>query len=285
MNIIWLFEPHHDSKIKPEISSQLVKISETVMHLRNPWVSDSVFMAKLYLAMTIIAFAYCYMGLYNSNINYNLPGAKIYLIMALCAPAAFTPFLTYRIILIKNLSNFYADRANRKIYYRRFNTTITYDWNNLRGGLFTRTEFGGSGFSTSYALAFGPTPIDGRRHQKDCLWIDSNEPSEPDVKYVAAAWEYIRIFMNHGPDKLPPPRVVDWWHIPLHTICLTPRQAWLHYVPWRTGEAGEMQGKQNWLLPFWAISFPYNIILAICWFYLCQTFKIRAGLPPSELAT
>jgi len=77
-----------------------------------------------------------------------------------------------------------------------------------------------------YALAFAPRREDGSLHQKDCLWVDSNAPTEPGVKHVAEVWEYLRHFMAHGPDKLPPPCEPNWWHKPLHAICLTPADAW-----------------------------------------------------------
>ncbi|KPM58003.1 hypothetical protein HB4184_26995 [Pseudomonas putida] len=159
---------------------------------------------------------------------------------------------------------------------------FVFEWSNTGGGLFKRTENGGSSFSTSYALAFAPRRADGSLHQKDCLWVDSNEPTESDVRHVAEVWEYLRHFMAHGPDKLPPPGEPNWWHKPLHAICLTPAEAWRHYAPWRTGEPGEMQGKKNWQLPFWAVLFPYNLTVAICWYFICKLFNVRAAPPPAE---
>ncbi|MCI1041137.1 hypothetical protein HWD98_27050 [Pseudomonas putida] len=86
--------------------------------------------------------------------------------------------------------------------------------------------------------------------------------------------------MAHGPDKLPPSSEPNWWHKPLHAICLTPAEAWQHYAPWRTGEPGEMQGKKNWQLPFWAVLFPYNLTVALCWYFVCKLFNVRAAPPP-----
>ncbi|RII77914.1 hypothetical protein D0894_10540, partial [Pseudomonas monteilii] len=51
---------------------------------------------------------------------------------------------------------------------------------------------------------------------------------------------------------------------------------------WRTGEPGEMQGKKNWQLPFWAVLFPYNLTVAICWYGICRLFNVRAAPPPPE---
>jgi hypothetical protein len=200
----------------------------------------------------------------------------------LSVPLIFLPFLLYRIFFIKKLSDFYLSRATKKIYYFRVGKLFTFDWSNLGGGVFKRTEFGGSSFTISYALAFAPYREDGSLHLKDCLWIDSNEPTDPDIKHVAEVWEYLRHFMDHGPDKLPPPGEPNWWHKPLHAICLTPAEAWNHYAPWRTGEPGEMQGKKNWQLPFWAVLFPYNLSVAICWYVICRVFNVRAAPPPPE---
>ncbi len=218
----------------------------------------------------------------NHTINYKQDGAYVFIAIQLLGPLLFIPFLAYRIFFIKNLSDIYFNRLTQKIYYKRINRLIIFDWNNIGGGVFKRTEFGGSSFSTSYALAFAPRREDGSLHQKDCLWVDSNEPTEPGVKHVAEVWEYLRHFMDHGPDKLPPPGESNWWHKPLHAICLTPAEAWRHYAPWRTGEPGEMQGKKNWQLPFWAVLFPYNLSVAICWYGVCRLFNVRAAPPPAE---
>ncbi len=236
-------------------------------------------MGKLYCAITAISLIGFYpqilpivLDLYNESIALML--------LFLIFPFAFTPFLAYRIFFIKGLSTICLNRSTKKIYYQRLSKVFVFEWSNTGGGVFKRTEYGGSSFSTSYALAFAPRRADGSLHQKDCLWVDSNEPTEPGVRHVAEVWEYLRHFMNHGPDKLPPPGEPNWWHKPLHAICLTPAEAWQHYAPWRTGEPGEMQGKKNWQLPFWAVLFPYNLTVAICWYFVCKLFNVRAAPPP-----
>lgn len=206
----------------------------------------------------------------------------LFMITFLISPYVFTPFLFYRIYFIKGLSSFCFNRTSKKIFYQRLTKTLVFEWNNTGGGIFKRTEYGGSSFSTCYALAFAPYRADGSLHQKDCLWVDSNEPTEPGIQHVAEVWEYLRHFMDHGPDKLPPPDEPNWWHKPLHAICQTPAEAWRHYAPWRTGEPGEMQGKKNWQLPFWAVLFPYNLTVAICWYGVCRLFNVRAAPPPPE---
>jgi hypothetical protein len=108
----------------------------------------------------------------------------------LLMPFTFLPFLIYRIYFIKRLSSFCFNRATQKIYYQRLSKVLVFEWSNTGGGIFKRTEYGGSSFSTSYALAFAPRREDGSLHQKDCLWVDSNEPTEPGVKHVAEVWEY-----------------------------------------------------------------------------------------------
>ena len=282
MATLWLFNPGTKTNIKPKILGQLVDTTNFILRLRNPWVTDSVFMGKMYTAMCISTALFAYPPLLNDSTNYELDGAYEFLIMQIILPFIFTPFLAYRIFFIKNLSDIYLNRLTKKIYYNRIGKIFTFDWSNIRGGLFKRREFGGSSFTTSYALAFAPRRADGSLHQKDCLWVDSNEPTDSDVQHVAEVWEYLRHFMDHGPDKLPPPGEPNWWHKPLHAICLTPAEAWRHYAPWRTGEPGEMQGKKNWQLPFWAVLFPYNLTVAIAWYFICKLFNVQAAPPPVE---
>ena len=282
MATIWLFNPQTKTSINPKISGQLVGTTSFLLRLRNPWVTDSVFMGKMYTAMCIGTACFSYSHFLDDSINYELDGAYAFLVMQIILPFIFTPFLAYRIFFIRNLSDIYLNRLTKKVYYKRVGKVFTFDWYNIRGGLFKRREFGGSSFTTSYALAFAPRREDGSLHQKDCLWVDSNEPTDSDVQYVAEVWEYLRHFMDHGPDKLPPPGEPNWWHKPLHAICLTPAEAWRHYAPWRTGEPGEMQGKKNWQLPFWAVLFPYNLTVAIAWYFVCKLFNVRAAPPPAE---
>jgi hypothetical protein len=282
MAVIWIFNNDSNSGHKPAITGQLENLSTNTLTLRNPWVSDSVFMAKLYTSMTLALTLYFYPDIADPEYKAILLERTHSVMQYIFAPLIFTPFLAYRIHFIKKLSNFYFSRSAKKIYYQRGKKLIVFDWNKVHGGVFKRTEFGGSSFSTSYALAFAPPREDGSLHQKDCLWVDSNEPTESDIKHVAEVWEYLRLFMNHGPAKLPPPGESNWWYRPLHAICLTPAEAWRHYAPWRTGEPGEMQGKKNWQLPFWAVLFPYNLGLALCWYGVCRLFNVRAAPPPPE---
>ncbi|AIR90630.1 DUF6708 domain-containing protein [Pseudomonas cremoricolorata] len=284
MATLWMFNSHSDPGRKPAINGQISTVTGDTLLLHNPWVIDSVFMAKLYCAMFLCASTFTYPFLLaTENWRFNLIDLSVLIAMG-AFPFLFVPFLFYRIWFIKGLSTVCFNRSTRKIYYKRFRKLFVFDWDNTAGGLMQRTEFGGSSFSTSYALAFAPYREDGTLHQKDALWIDSNEPTESDVQYVAEVWEYLRQFMDHGPDNLPPPGPANWWHKPLHAICLTPAEAWRHYAPWRTGEPGEMQGKKNWQLPFWAVLFPYNITVAICWYGICKLFNVRAApLPPEAI--
>jgi hypothetical protein len=239
-------------------------------------------MGKLYCAIITISMIGFYPYLFDGEFMKYFESNPLLMTSFALTPFTFLPFLIYRIYFIKRLSGICFNRSTQKIYYQRLSKIFVFEWSNTGGGVFKRTEFGGSSFSTSYALAFAPRRTDGSLHQEDCLWVDSNEPTEPGVRHVAEVWEYLRHFMNHGTDKLPPPGEPNWWHKPLHAICLTPAEAWRHYAPWRTGEPGEMQGKKNWQLPFWAVLFPYNLTVAIAWYFVCKLFNVRAAPPPAE---
>ncbi|MCO7517982.1 hypothetical protein NJF44_24865 [Pseudomonas guariconensis] len=282
MAITWTFKTGSSTNYKPAIADQKTNLTENILCLRNPWVTDSVFMGKLYTAFVFTVALAFYPNLFTKDTWAPHTLDLIFIAGQALMPMPFFIPLLYRIYCIKRLSGFYFNRITKKIHYQRGKKLITFDWTKTEGGLFKRTEFGGASSTTSYALAFAPRRADGTLHQKDCLWVDSNEPTEPGIKHVAEVWEYLRHFMDHGPDKLPPPGEPNWWYKPLHQICLTPAEAWQHYAPWRTGEPGEMQGKKNWQLPFWAVLFPYNLSVALCWYVICRLFNVRAAPPPPE---
>uniref|UniRef100_UPI0022B2B152 DUF6708 domain-containing protein n=1 Tax=Burkholderia sp. IMCC1007 TaxID=3004104 RepID=UPI0022B2B152 len=274
MAIDWQFSSRVRTGLVPNIRDQLVSVDRDELCLRNPWIADSVFAGKMYTSLNIPMLGYLCRVLMEQK-TFDI----LFWTLLACAMifSIFTAAFTgYRIFLIKRLSNFYFNRTTRKIYYQRNKTLITFDWAQTEGGVFSRTEFGGRSFSTSYALAFGPRPAPGEEKNRTVLWVDSNAPNDPDPRYIAQVWEYIRQFMEQGPDQLPPPGERNWWYVPLHRICLTPAEAWRHYAPWRSGELGEWQGKKNWLLPMWLILFPYNLFSALCWYAVCRLFNVRS---------
>lgn len=113
MATTWVFNSTSDSGHKPAIAGQLASVSENTLCLRNPWVTDSVFMGKLYCAITVISLIGFYpqilpitLDLYNENIAIML--------LFLISPFPFVPFLIYRIYFIKNLSSFCLNRSTQK---------------------------------------------------------------------------------------------------------------------------------------------------------------------------
>lgn len=280
MRVTWIFNKSSQPSTTPAIRDQLVEINKKYLCLRNPWISDSIFMGKMYTATTILLIIFEAYVWSDSHIWYaddlNITLAALVII----APFFATPFLWYRIFLIKRLSHLYFDRNSKTIIYKRNKKNLTIDWRKCVGGYFVKTEFSGSSFTIDYGLAIAQCPEDGKMRQKDAIWFPSNNPGEDNPLYAQELWEYICRFMDHGPDNLPPPKEPDWWRIPLNTICLSPKQAWRHYAPWRTGEPGEMQGKKNWMLPFWLVLFPYNMFSALCWCAACWMFKVKSPPPP-----
>lgn len=280
MTINWEFSPKTTTGVAPAVHDQLFEVSDEVLVLRNPWITDSVFSGKLFTSTNLLTLGY---------LGWMLAGQKSYGAFFWTLVGCTLGFILlslvlsgYRISRIKRLSNFYFNRKLERVYYQCGKTLIEFDWARTQGGLFARTEFGGRSFSTNYALAFGPQPAAGQEKERIVLWVDSNHSNDPDPRYVAQVWEYIRQFMEEGPDKLPAPGEPNWWHAPLHRICLTPAEAWRHYAPWRSGEPGEMQGKKNWLLPMWLVLFPYNMFSALCWYAVCRVFNVRGAPPPLE---
>jgi len=280
MKITWLFTNTYRPSIRPAIGDQHAETNSRYLCLRNEWVSDSIFMGKMYTASTVLliileAYIWSDSHIWHAE-HFNTTLAALVII----APFFATPFLAYRIFLIKKLSHLYFDRTSKTIIYQRNKKTLTFDWKKCVGGFLQKKEFSGRSFTIEYALAIAERPENGKIKPQNAIWFPSNEPAECNPIYAQEVWEYICQFMDHGPDKLPPPKEPNWWYIPLHTVCLTPKQAWHHYAPWRTGEPGEMQGKKNWMLPFWLVLFPYNLFSALCWWAVCRVFNVKSPPPP-----
>ncbi|QXH36708.1 hypothetical protein [Pseudomonas muyukensis] len=281
MNIAWIFSPHQKSKTAPSIGDQRVSMNSRYLCLRNPWISDSIFMGKMYSATTFFLIIF-QTALWKDSHLWSKEHFDTFNVITIgISMFVMTPFLWYRIFLIKRLSHIYFDYNSKAIIYKRNKKTITLDWNKCVGGFLEKSEFGGNSFSISYALAIAQRTEHGTIKPKDAMWFPSNEPSECNPLYAQELWEYIRHFMAHGHETLPAPKEPNWWHLPLHTIFLTPKQAWRHYAPWRTGEPGEMQGKKNWMLPFWFVLFPYNLFSALCWYVVCRLFNVKS--PPAPI--
>ena len=282
MSVTWIFAPLVRSPHVPAIHGQLEHLSKSMLILRNPWIRDSVLDAKFFCAWLLLLMIFFYPTVF-SNIasDYDALDTLLFIGMLL-APLTFTPFLAIRIWVIKNVSSLYFNRDTQKIYFQRGRKLRTLDWNLTAGGILgIPARMNGSAFY-NYALALAMPRADGSLPKNDCIWIESNQPTESSIIHVAEVWEYIRQFMAHGPDQLPPAREPNWWYVPLDAICLTPAQAWRHYAPWRTGERGEMQGKKCWQLPFWAVLFPYNLSVAVFWYAICRMFNIKAAPAPPE---
>lgn len=286
MPIAWKFTPSTKTVTAPRLCGKKITVNDTFLALDNPWVTDSVTMGMIYTAMIIGTLLGTYPSIIEETLYTSLIEDPTLAAIHLLTPFIFAPFLAYRIYLIKKISQIYLNRKTQKIYCRRGRKLITLKWRTINGGQFTQRTFGGYYYGVSYALALASPRSDGSLNQTDCLWIDSNRPNDSSIQYVAEVWEYLRHFMEHGPDDLPPPGEPNWWHRPMHAISLTPVEAWRHYVPWRTGEPGEMQGKKNWQLPFWAIVFPLTFPVAVCWYIVCKVFNVRAApVPPEAFAS
>lgn len=118
MTTAWIFTQQSNSPHPPRINSQAISICGDLLILRNPWVTDSVFMAKLYLGLTLGLAALIYPDILNDEYRKLLKNPFSIARYAL-SPLILTPFLAYRIYYIRNLSAIYLDRNTQSIYYKR----------------------------------------------------------------------------------------------------------------------------------------------------------------------
>ncbi|RII77900.1 hypothetical protein D0894_10545, partial [Pseudomonas monteilii] len=134
MATTWIFNSTSDSGHKPAIGGQLASVSENTLCLRNPWVTDSVFMGKLYCAMTLALMIGFYPYLLSSEAWNPHIFSPIFITSVAIGPFIFLPFLFYRIYFIKRLSSFCLNRSTQKIYYRRLSKVLVFEWSNTGGG-------------------------------------------------------------------------------------------------------------------------------------------------------
>jgi hypothetical protein len=182
-------------------------------------------------------------------------------------PCMFMALLLWgHIHTLKRRSYFYFNRHNQRVYYNDGKYLWIGNWSGAQGGLTSTTDVTNVGAVIRYYLELqlpnlgallSPDRYDETRTPRPApptmvLQIDSNQGTIGLQQYVAEVWEYIRIFMEEGPRELPIPSEENRWESSCYRTYLTPMEALLRYVPWRTGKPGEKQGKKWWLLPFWA---------------------------------
>lgn len=284
MSIDWIWSREDRAVFQPAIGDQLVSVDLNRLQIRNPWVADSALMGKMHSSALFagLAIAIC---IFVQDFNEGLQVDYALLLVVFLSLGWVALMLILRVRMIKSISDFVFDSADRKVYCREFGRVISGDWDSVVGGHQSEMEFTGRAVIVVHSLilrmraeSVKPGGVESKPVSM-FVSIESNEPTEPFVLYVGQIWEFIQIFMEEGPEKLPQPAESNWWNSPNVRICLTPAEAFRHYVPWRTGEPNEMQGKSNWLLPLWLVFFPYNMFCALCWYAVCRVLKVQ-GMPP-----
>lgn len=266
------------------VGDQLVNIDDTRLRIRNPWVASSALTGKMYASALVggTAVATCF---FLTEI-YGKPRFDYAFLISMASLTVFVLLmLAISVRVIKNESDFIFDRSAKMVYYRDRTRVVAGDWSSAIGGQNSKVAFTGRAVVVMHSLMLRmqaeSISVCGKGSSPVSLFvsIESNAPTESLEVYVAQVWEFIRIFMDDGPDWLPEPGESNWWNRPNVRICLTPAEALRHYVPWRTGEPNEMQGKSNWLLPLWLVLFPYNMFCALCWYAVCRVMRVQ-GMPP-----
>lgn len=285
----WIWSSKDSVGVLPEIGGQLVSIDNTYLRIRNPWAVESASAGKLYaagLVATISAFI-CY--LLAVSAGHAIFSYAVVLFLFLIA-LFFSLMLALSVCSIKTRSDIIFSRFDRRVSYSDCGRVISGAWNSAVGGMLSKSEFTGTGVIARHSLVI-KIPVESGKpgmteKGPESLFVstESNEPTEPDVLYVAQVWEFIRLFMDEGPNKLPKPAESDRWLAPEHRICLTPAEAWRRYVPWRKDHPNETQGRNNWLLPLWLWLLPYNMFCALCWYAACSILNVRAAQPPIPAA-
>ncbi|MDR0183459.1 hypothetical protein [Lysobacter arvi] len=268
----------------PAINDQFVAMNDTVLCLRNFTPKESAVMGRLHSTGIIGLSVLC---LWLNSKSTSRDGLFYeFIIGELLLLGFFAALLWRHLRIIRRQSDFWFNRVTHQVYWHDGKQLYIGDWKGVQAGPKSVTAPTGGGLSTSFYLEmYLPwcNAPEGTQWPEWVLRLESNDVSDPRGEYIAQVWEYIRTFMAEGPTHLPPPQEEKWWWWqPPRRIYLTPKQALLRYLPWRTGVPGEETGKQWWMLPLWALTFPYNMFLMLCWWATCTVFKVRPANPPPE---
>lgn len=285
----WIWSSNDSAGVPPAIGDQLVSIDDACLRIRNPWTVESASSGKQYAAALVVTIS----GFLGYFLAVLLGSAILSYVLLFCLfliSLFFFLMLALSVSFIKTRSDIIFSRLDKRVSYRDRRRVISGAWNSAIGGMVSKSEFTGAGVIVTHSLII-KMPIEsikpemkGKRLESLFVSTESNQPIDPRVLYVAQVWEFIRLFMDEGPKKLPKPAESNWWLAPDHRIYLTPAEAWRRYVPWRNGQPNEAQGKNNWLLPLWLLLFPYNMFCALCWYAACRVLKVQAAQPPIPTA-
>ncbi|WP_158685918.1 hypothetical protein [Achromobacter spanius] len=281
----WIWTSKDSAGVQPAIGDQLVSIDNAYLRIRNPWTVGSASSGKLYAAGLVVTVSGLTGYLLAVFVEYAV--MEYSLILCLLLPVFFfVLMLALSVRFIKTRSDIIFSRFDQRVSYSDRGRVISGTWNAVIAGMLSKPEFTGTGVLVTYSLIM-KMPVESvnpemtaKRPESLFVSTESNEPADPNVLHVAQVWEFIRLFMDEGPNKLPNPAESNWWLAPEHRIYLTPAEAWRHYVPWRNGQPNETQGKSNWLLPLWLVFLPYNMFCALCWYLACRVLNVRAAEPP-----
>lgn len=276
----------------PQIGDQFIAIGQQTLVLRRPHLEVSALMAQMYALVVIVFFPIVFRISLNVLIRPDIETSGVVLILVSFAfICGISLFLFINIRRLK-MSHIYFNRRTQHIYGKEGHRLYEGDWHGVQASPRSFVDGSNVGAMTRFRLEMlvpSVRPLPPHRFWQKRLppetflvRIMSNAQTDPRTDYVAQVWEYIRTFMEHGPDTLPIPTEPNWWMLPLHQVVLTPRQAFRHYVPWRTGEPGERQGKKNWLLPVWALLFPLTISVSLCWWVVCCLLGVHPLVSPVE---
>lgn len=174
MSITWGLKNIPANDVPAKIRDQYVSMDKHVLCLRNPWVADAVFMAKMYTSSNVAMALFLGWGLFEITRYSHAHDFQNLFWTYTIGSIIFLSFISllagYRIFYIKRLSDLHLNNKTRKIYYQRNRELVILDWDNVDGGIYRRFEFGGNSFSTSYALALAQ----GNSRKTSCGLIATN---------------------------------------------------------------------------------------------------------------
>ncbi len=167
-------------------------------------------------------------------------------------------------------------RKDRKVYLHQYRKTYIADWNQIRAYLKVQRGVTAQGVPVQDGQINMAFPYPGKAPYWIALLAPEAWPSNPEGE-AAALWEYIRLYMEEGPDNLPSP--------------VLPEQdlAWNEIWP-ANNPFPIVRTKRTWVIPFeFVLFFPFRLTVSlityptdILYYFLAQHVKTKPFPPELE---
>ncbi|SAK76032.1 hypothetical protein AWB80_04417 [Caballeronia pedi] len=268
------------ANVKPQIGEQFVAISQQCLEVQSVMSGSGVTLARMWSVLTFyftLFVGYALVRDFVDPIRQADPASLPFLL----ADVAMLTIDCFLIFAFKRLSNIVFNRHTQRVYGMLGKNLWQVDWKDIQAT--TETDLGVYGAVTHPRLQLNLKRVNKWGKLETATQVFRLAPHNNTD--IISVWEYVRTFMEEGPDLLPIPTKRDWFQTADHKISFTPMEAWRHYAPWPLVEPTD-DFERTAKVRFWPIwtffSFPYCMAIALPWWLVVKICWIHLTDLPSE---